>query len=359
MRENKIKTNVKVLNKVDGKYYKITSVTGTGSDVRGTAVEVDNNGQVVDDGSITAINVNNAIAFRLVDDPNIPDVPDGYFVSAEGLLLDSDNKQVTEQGALIVKDIIAAVPGRLLLAVAPREPRDGYIDLMSYTTETDKFNKLIRNSIPEPRLYAENNDNTRIFLMYSRTFTQDRKEDDGTVVTDTIFDSAAAVTYDYKTDRISSSCPFDRPIKGIYSILNTAVNMKKFAFEFDTVVDDNNIVTAIEEGMDITILQDDWDDDWAGLEVVDSIHVSGKPVVITDTPHRHTVIKTDDTIYINRQGYKLNADIMAELAGYNICVDVTVKDHVKRIALVEALSMKVKILVITSTMDRGNVITVE
>ena len=357
MRENKIKTNVKVLNKVDGKYYKITSVTGTatGSDVRGTAVEVDNNDQIVDDGSITAINVNNAIAFRLVDDPNVPDVPEGYSVSAEGRLLDADNKQVTEQGALVIKDIIAAVTGRLLLAVAPREPRDGYIDLMSYTIETDKFNKLIRNSIPEPRLFAEDNDNTRIFLMYSRTFTQDRKEDDGTVVTDTIFDSSAAVTYNYKTDRISSTCTFDRPIKGIDSILSTGTSMKKFAFEFDTAVDDNNIVTAIEEGMDITILQDDWDE----LEVVDSIHVSGKPVVITDTPHHNIVIKTDDTIYINRQGYKLNADIMAELAGYNICVDVTVKDHVKRIALVEALSMKVKILVITSTMDRGNVITVE
>ena len=131
--------------------------------------------------------------------------------------------------------------------------------------------------------------------------------------------------------------------------------MKKFAFEFDTAVDDNNIVTAIEEGMDITILQDDWDE----LEVVDSIHVSGKPVVITDTPHHNIVIKTDDTIYVNRQGYKLNADIMAELAGYNICVDVTAKDHAKRIALVETSSMKVKILVITSTMDRGNVITVE
>ena len=355
MRENKIKENVQIFNKVDGKNYKITSVTGTGSDVRGTAVEVDTDDQIVDGASVVTINTNNAIAFKLIDDPNVPNVPEGYFVSAEGLLLDPDNKQVTEQGALVVKDIIAAVPGRLLLAVVPREPRDGYIDLMSYTIETDKFNKLIRNSIPEPRMFAEDNDSTRIFLMYSRTFTQDRKEDDDTVVTDVIFDSAAALTYDYKTDRISSSCPFGRPIKGIDSILSTAASTKQFAFEFDTAVDDNNIVTAIEEGLDITILQEDWD----GLEVVDSIHVSGKPVVITDTPHHNIVIKTDDTIYVNRQGYKLNADIMAELAGYNICVDVTAKDHVKRIALVEALSMKVKILVITSTMDRGNVIIVE
>lgn len=354
MRENKIKENVQIFNKVDGKNYKITSVTGTGSDVRGTAVEVDTDDQIVDGASVVTINTNNAIAFKLIDDPNVPNVPEGYFVSAEGLLLDPDNKQVTEQGALVVKDIIAAVPGRLLLAVVPREPRDGYIDLMSYTIETDKFNKLIRNSIPEPRMFAEDNDSTRIFLMYSRTFTQDRKEDDDTVVTDVIFDSAAALTYDYKTDRISSSCPFGRPIKGIDSILSTAASTKQFAFEFDTAVDDNNIVTAIEEGLDITILQEDWD----GLEVVESITISGKPIVMTDAAH-HTVIKTDDMIYINRQGYKLNADIMAELAGYNICVDVTVKDHAKRIALVEALSMKVKVLVITSTMDRGNVITVE
>lgn len=354
MRENKIKENVQIFNKVDGKNYKITSVTGTGSDVRGTAVELDTDNQIVDGASVVTINTNNAIAFKLIDDPNVPDVPEGYFVSAEGLLLDPNNKQVTEQGALVVKDIIAAVPGRLLLAVVPREPRDGYIDLMSYTIETDKFNKLIRNSIPEPRMFAEDNDNTRIFLMYSRTFTQNRKKDDGTVVTDVIFDSAAALTYDYKTDRISSSCPFGRPIKAIDSIQDTTANIKKFAVEFDTAVDDNNIITSIEEGLDIKILHNDWD----GLEVVESITISGKPIVMTDAAH-HTVIKTDDTIYINRQGYKLNADIMAELAGYNICVDVTVKDHAKRIALVEALSMKVKVLVITITMDRGNVITVE
>ena len=68
MRENKILENVTVLNKVDNRQYLITSVT----DGVGTACLLEN-GEVNEDISVM-ISSSNAIAFRLISNPNIPDI---------------------------------------------------------------------------------------------------------------------------------------------------------------------------------------------------------------------------------------------------------------------------------------------
>ena len=113
MRENKILENVTVLNKVDNRQYLITSVT----DGVGTACLLEN-GEVNEDISVM-ISSSNAIAFRLISNPNIPDIPDGYSVE-DGILL-KDGVAATQQGSLVIKSIVTSVPGKLLYSVLPRE----------------------------------------------------------------------------------------------------------------------------------------------------------------------------------------------------------------------------------------------
>ena len=112
MRINKIKTNVTVLNKVDRKNYQIINIDGSGDSIKGTAKLIKEDGSL--DASVTAvITANNAIAYKLIDDPNIPDVPTGYTVE-NGILL-KNGVPATEQGSLVINNVIAGVAGRLIL----------------------------------------------------------------------------------------------------------------------------------------------------------------------------------------------------------------------------------------------------
>lgn len=349
MRTNKIKTNVTVLNKVDRKLYKIINVDGSNETIRGTAKLIKDD-ESLDDAVTTVITANNAIAYRLIDDPNIPEVPTGYTVD-DGMLL-KDGVPATEQGSLVINKIIMAVAGRLILEVKPREPRDGYIDLMTYTIETDKFKKLIRTSIPEVNVLAVSEDQNKLYMAYSRTYSEEKKLEDGTTKTDTIFDAAAIMSYDVKQDAVTDSVMLGTPIKAVNSVINSESTV--FAIESDTVVDSNDVVSEDEE---VTLNYIKADGNY--LDAFNCVSIDNAPTVIS-MGYNNTLIKTtSNKWYIDETSYNIPEKIVSALAGYNVIVDVTTKDHVTRVSLVNTLSMEVKTLVVAETRDRGNVISVE
>lgn len=349
MRSNKIKTNVTIINKVDSREYRIINVDGTGDSVKGTAKLVKDDGTL--DNSVTSvITPANAIAYRLVEDPNIPAVPLGYYV--EGGMLLKGGTQVTEQGSLIIDEIIAAVAGRLILAVVPSEPRDGYIDLFSYTPETDKFNKLIRNPIPRVRIIGLSEDKNIVALVYSRTYSKDKILESGETVTETLFDSAAVLAYVIKDDviHIYSSKQFDMPIKAVNSVKNHR-GYFELAVEVDTDVNEYGVISESEDTY-LTILKISHD---GIINVIDNYRVASAPEMIAETAAGF-VIKLPDRIYIN--GYKYPVKNMSVLSGYDYLVDITKKEHEIRCTLADE-NMSVKTLIVTSTKDRGNIVTVE
>lgn len=347
MRSNKIKTNVTIINKVDSREYKIINVDGAGDSVKGTAKLVKDDG-TLDDSVTSVITPANAIAYRLVEDPNIPAVPLGY--SVEGGMLLKDGTQVTEQGSLIIDEIITAVAGRLILAVVPREPRDGYIDLFSYTPETDKFNKLIRNSIPRVRIIGLSEDKNIVALVYSRTYSKDKILESGETVTETLFDSAAVLSYVVKDDAVYSSKHFDMPIKAINNVKNHR-GYFELAVEVDTDVNEYGVISESED-THLTILKINHD---GIINVIDNYRVASAPEMIAETAAGF-VIKLPDRIYIN--GYKYPVKNMSVLSGYDYLVDITKKEHEIRCTLADE-NMSVKTLIVTSTKDRGNIVTVE
>lgn len=350
MRSNKIKTNVTIINKVDSREYKIINVDGAGDSVRGTAKLVKDDG-TLDNLVTSVITPANAIAYRLVEDPNIPAVPLGY--SVEGGMLLKGGTQVTEQGSLIIDEIIAAVAGRLILAVVPREPReprDGYIDLFSYTPETDKFNKLIKNPIPRVRVIGQSEDKNIVALVYSRTYSKDKILESGETVVETFFDSAAVLSYVVKDDAVYSPKHFDMPIKAINNVKNHR-GYFELAVEVDTDVNEYGVISESED-THLTILEIDHD---SMINVIDNYRVASAPEMIAETAAGF-VIKLPDRIYIN--GYKYPVKNMSVLSGYNYLVDITKKEHEIRYALADE-NMSVKTLIVTSTKDRGNIVTVE
>ena len=335
MKTSKIKTNVVVMNKVNGYKYKIVSV----NNAEGVAYLLQEDGSL-DNTKQTLINENNAIAFRLVDDPNIPDVPVGYSVN-NGILLKAGTP-ATQQGSLVIKRIIAEVPGRLILAVEPREPREGYMDLMTYTVEGDKFNKLIRASIPEvydAGLICEG----KVYLTYSRTYAKDF-EDNGKTVSKTVFDAAAVMLYDIKNDRIESHYMSPAPIDTIVSVKNSS----NIAVITSADVDDDGVVVTASSLL-VTQLSDE-------LEELSETPVETLPEVISKA--MYSLIKAGNVFYFEDREIKVPAAAVTELTGYDLVVDITRKENQKRVALVNN-NMEVKILVIESTRDRGNIITVE
>lgn len=336
MKTSKIKTNVVVMNKVDGNKYKITSV----NNAAGLAYALLPDGTIDETTKPVVIDENNAIAFRLIDDPNIPDVPQGYSVN-NGVLL-KNGTPATQQGSLVIKRIIAEVPGRLILAVEPREPREGYMDLMTYTVEGDKFNKLIRASIPE--VYEANiASEDKVYLTYSRTYEKDF-EDDGKTVSKTVFDAAAVMLYDIKSDRIESHYMATAPIDTIISVKNSS----DLAVITSADVDDDGVVVPASSLL-VTQLSDE-------LEELSETPVETLPEVISKA--MYSLIKVSNIFYLEDYEVKVPAAAVTELTGYDLVVDITRKENQKRVALVND-NMEVKILVIESTRDRGNIITVE
>lgn len=338
MKTSKIKENVTMMNKVNGNKYKITSV----NNAVGLAYALLPDGSIDETIKPVVIDENNAIAFRLVDDPNVPDVPQGYSVN-NGVLFKAGTP-ATQQGSLVIKRIIAEVPGRLILAVEPREPREpreGYMDLMTYTVEGDKFNKLIRASIPE--VYdADLTCEGKVYLTYSRTYVKDF-EDNGKTVSKTVFDAAAVMLYDIKSDRIESHYMSPAPIDTIISVKNSS----DLAVITSADVDDDGVV--VPASLLVTQLSDE-------LEELSETPVETLPEVISKA--MYSLIKAGNVFYLEDCEVKVPAAAVTELTGYDLVVDITRKENQKRVALVND-NMEVKILVIESTRDRGNIITVE
>ena len=85
MKIERLRVGLEVLNKVDGKEYKVTKVDGT----IGTAVEISKDpatGMIGFGNGEVMITEKNALAFRILRDPEPYPIPEGYSVR-DGILI--------------------------------------------------------------------------------------------------------------------------------------------------------------------------------------------------------------------------------------------------------------------------------
>lgn len=381
MRENKILENVTVLNKVDNRQYLITSVT----DGVGTACLLEN-GEVNEDISVM-ISSSNAIAFRLISNPNIPDIPDGYSVE-DGILL-KDGVAATQQGSLVIKSIVTSVPGKLLLSVLPREnttEHDNYIDLFAYKPDEDKFKKLIPVSIPMPEVIGVCD--KYVILKTSYTHFETKKDFNGKDIFAEYFDNAEIIVYDGAKNYISSYLMLDAPINNVITVRNS-MNVPTWVIEYTEQVCDNNYYNP-DCGYDCENDCGDYDEcnncDYHldtitnAKELIEMDHIKAEMIALNGgtlmrlnsiniPSHIKSVsigwnsadfIRLEDRIMIGEYVDKIITDskIMSAVEGYDWIVDTSKEDNVTRIALAND-NMEIKYIVISETSDRGDIVKVE
>ncbi len=203
MRNEKVKSGARIMNKITGQAYIVTAKT-SGNEI--TAAPVDETG-AYEVGSEITITPEQGICFRVTEWPVDDSIPEGYSVT-DGRLM-KNGEEATEQGEIYVKTIVAALPGYLLLAVRPRNDREGYIDLFTYEPERDCFNKTIRASIPtvtvERVITDENGKDSAVILSYVEKRTEEETEadtqgQDVTVTKETVTGSAVILVENRRAD---------------------------------------------------------------------------------------------------------------------------------------------------------------
>lgn len=336
MKMSMAKENVEVLNKVNGKYYLITELSGESA----FAKEIINKEPELELGENTVqINKNNCICFRFIEDHCPVVLPEGYYVK-DGRLM-KNGSEVTEQGQIYVERILGALPGFLLLAVrSPKQEdyQDNYVNIKSYYTRKDKFRSVLANAVPMPEVIKLKSG--AILLKYSHTHME--LEEGGNQIRE-IFDCAGVIVVGNE-GLIHTGGSFESAIG------------KQVARDEDVVIfekDDKQVylVDASKEN-DLFIRE---------LCISNITELSYSPVF------EGCVIKSDDEfLFISRYQQQTNGTapsfanrtVMDEIKSYNHLVDLQQRGA-DFTAMLADDDYNVKVIKAHETNDRGQVVTVE
>lgn len=338
MKMERMRNEMELFNKVNGKMYKVTSFDGTTA-VAAEMLPDDTLGEKID------IIAANALAFRIESDPAPYPVPTGYTVF-NGILM-KDGEPVCEQGQIYINDILAAQPNTLILSVRTREKVEGKVDLFSYEVNRDRFIRQA-TTLPEDliKIPYENADGL-VIIGYCNTSTDKIKDEDGKEKEVPIFLNAEIMVL--SKGKIIESLRMNEPVTIGETIvkLNPLRKELNFFVPSDEEVDDDCI---IKERKERCWIQANDDGEFMITIGDDAIEVNWSPV------YKHFVVMGENTVYLCRY---ITSPKIKELAGYGILIDKTDDGpYTTRYTFCnEAYEMKT--LVYQTTKDRGAIITVE
>lgn len=348
MKIERAKLHVKILNKLTGDKYVITGVSDEGGKAYATKLEQDNPPELSVEG--VEITERNAICFRILDDPNIPEIPSG-FSAFNGLLMKGGEK-VTEQGEIVVSRILGYLPGRLVLAVEPKEEsakKDGYIKLYDYELSSDRFHQMVNEVIPWPAVMdiGEN----RLFFSYSKTHVEEKKEEDGSVKQEEVFDCAGYLIAEYYVKL---------PEGDGYTIKKLAVKGKRSSSVLSKPVLNNGLVimeTMDEENL-VTLLLDpksfkEVQVPITGVSTVTQCFIYGGYLLKSKEQLVYCPEENSGENYLSLN----NKDVLNALNGYDFLIDKEETHSMTRLLLADK-EYHVKCIKMEKTHDRGTVISV-
>lgn len=346
MRIERLRMGLELLNKVDGKEYKVVDVDGA----TGTAAEMIKdpvtglNGVGEEEVTITE---ENALAFRILSDPEPYPVPEGYSVE-DGVLL-KDGKSACAQGEFSFIKILAVWKDCMLLAARLKGAEDGEIALVSYQVSRDRFRKLAVVSDNIVFLgYAGDGMEKAVFL-FSNT-AEKEIEENGEKKTVKYFKETALVIIDK-----GLSCDYenlDLPVTAGDCFIAKIPGSKDGDFELflasDVEEKDGWLVPRKERTWHRI---HSWDMQCCSMFICDgSIHAYWSPA------YRDFVIRGKDKIQFKE--FEANNPAVAQLEGYDTLIDITKKDYTYKLTFSNE-DYKFKTLVSQSTKDRGYIVTVE
>lgn len=347
MRIERLRRGLELLNKVDGKKYKVVEVDGAA----GTAVEMhtDLDGTLIGlgDEEVT-ITEKNALAFRIINDPEPYPVPEGY--SVEGGVLLKDGKLACIQGEFSFGKILAKCEDYLILTAKVKGMKDGDVILVSYQVSRDFFRKL--TVVPTENIvflgYAGEGMETAVFI-FSAT---EEKEDcvDGEKKTVRCFKETAMVIIEN-----GMSCTyenFDIPVTAEDCFIKKIPGSKGGDFKMFLASDEeekDGVLVPRKERVWVQIQS--WDMGCSPAFSCDgNIHADWSPA------YQDFAIRGKDMIRF--KDLAVTSPAVAKLEGYDTLIDITREDYSYKLTFSNE-DYGFKTLVSRSTRDRGYVVTVE
>lgn len=351
MRIQRLRIGLEVGNKLNGKFYKVVSI----QDSVGTAKEM-----IIDKGNSWSgkfgeeeitIDEGNALAFRIVNDPEPYPIPAGYSVIGGKLL--KDDVPACETGNLTFTKLLAVQRDFVILAAKREDTKERMAELMSYRVSRDRFTRLI--SIPEDTIlvgYVGEN-NLKAILAYSNVAEAEKNDEkDGITKKIRSFDKAEmiALTNGVFLDRYTMDAPItlnDIIIKEIPSC-----NGQYVAFLPSDEDDDGNgylIPSAKRRWFRVN-----------GSNPSFVFMADGKIQADWSYAYKEFVIKTQDMVIMPSQKIEIKAGSqnITKLEGYDTLIDITKEDCTYKLTFSNE-DYEFKTLVSRTTRDRGYVVTVE
>lgn len=341
MRIERLRNEIEVFNKLNGKMYKVVEVT---PDRTGLAKEM------LEDGTLgeasATIDESNCLAFRILNDPAPYPAPEGYTVS-DGVLM-KDGKPACEQGQLSISGILAKQPGYLILTAKNETTKDGMVELYSYQPCRDRFVKLTTMPSPELIGYAGKDQDTAV-IAYNQTETKKEKQEDGSEKETELFVSAAVLSI--REGRVMTNCDINDPIDISTAILKTIPDSEKFTvfIASDEETDEGFVLVPRKDRCWIRV---------GGSYVESKFTMDGDISADWSYVYQDFVVKNDKSLQILSKDLKISSPCVAKLKGYDTLIDITREEYSYKLTFSNE-NYEFKTLTSKSTRDRGYIVTVE
>lgn len=352
MHTERMRKGLEVLNKIDGKMYKVMAAeNGIGRAVEMVMDEDGNWTGELNSENDVIITEKNALAFRIMNNPEPYPIPEGYSVQ-DGKLL-KDGIPACEAGGLVIKNILATQKDFLILAVADKETKKNEVKLMAYQVSRDRFTSLYSCSFVSENFrllgYA-GKDHKRAILGCSNVVEKEVSGNDGNPKKVRFFDGTWLITVeDGKEMYINAAFgPTVMEDAMICDIPDSSGDFEAF-LPSDEQKDENGYLVPREKRLWI---RTDGFSETGRFEADGSIRADWSYI------YREFVIRTDDMLMVPGKKLTINSPKVAELAGYNTLIDITKKDYEYRLTFSDS-EYNFKTLSSKSTRDRGYIVTVE
>lgn len=359
MRMNRMRKGLVVFNKLNGRSYKVVETSeNAGVAVPMEAIKAD--GTIVKDEAVE-INESNCLCFRAIADTEPYPVPEGYS-AAEGILL-KDGNPACEQGELVVEEVLAKIPGRLIIAAKNSGNDNGaenLVDVFAYEPHRDRFIPITKNT-PMPKLVGYGEKGRTAVLMFCNMTEQKKKDEDGGETAVTLFDGAWIVTVtDEERTKISDRIAITTPVTVDEAFLvDDAAGCPTIFVPSDEVAADGFSCESPYETKKRT------ERIWMMIRTYDrtvaKINLDGNIQAVC-SPVYGFVVSNDKAVYVNKNQLHqlvIKSAAAADVAKkYPVLVDVTKDGDAYRLTFADE-GYNLKTVVSTKTRDRGLIVTVE
>lgn len=339
MRENRLRIGMEVVQKVSGKNFRVTNVT-TGKDGSKVAEAVEIMqvpgmalSSAEEPEKVTISNAND-ICFKITYDPG-PTEPVAGYTLKDGVIY--CNETSIEQGEIVVDEILASLPGGLVVTV--KTDKESIVDLYFYDVERDIFG-LKFAGIPKTDMEVFKTTEKEAYLGFNHIIVSTEKDEDGKEKEVRKFGHAVVFKISY-----GKQCA--AYISGNPLLFDQAVFEGSFLYiPYEERGGADTVIRECERGYYIFNVE-------SSLQSIFQVTSKNAPTC-TLVPYRgNLLVRTDNELYIDGC-LALRTDKVKLLSDYPYLVDVTPKSKYETsYTFADKGCTKTVTITKASTKDRG------